>query len=149
MNSSVLMNFYRCTIESLLTSCITVWYGNCPSHPALSLQRVVESAQHIAGNRLPAIQDTCYHQRCRRKAHSILKDHSQPTCSLFSRLPLAGNTAAWLHEPPDSETATTIRPSDSSTRAHSDNALLHNSLYQAAILCILVYYTVVLVLCFR
>ncbi|KAI4901012.1 hypothetical protein NFI96_010350 [Prochilodus magdalenae] len=26
----ILTNFYRCTIESILTACITVWYGSCP-----------------------------------------------------------------------------------------------------------------------
>ena len=29
MDSVSLTNFYRCTIESILTGCITVWYGSC------------------------------------------------------------------------------------------------------------------------
>ena len=37
-----LTNFYRCTIESILTGCITAWYGN-----GTARNRVVWSAQHI------------------------------------------------------------------------------------------------------
>jgi hypothetical protein len=48
-----LTKFYRCTIESILSGCITAWYGN---HRAL--QRVVRSVQHITGGTLPALQDT-------------------------------------------------------------------------------------------
>ena len=29
LSSQILVNFYRCTIESILTNCVTVWYGNC------------------------------------------------------------------------------------------------------------------------
>jgi hypothetical protein len=46
-----LTNFYRCTIESILSDCITA----C-NHRAL--QRMVRSAQHITGGKLPALQDT-------------------------------------------------------------------------------------------
>src|SRR4029434_3951013 len=29
MSSKTLKNFYRCTIESILSGCITAWYGSC------------------------------------------------------------------------------------------------------------------------
>ena len=29
MDSRIVCNFYRCTIESILTGCITAWYGSC------------------------------------------------------------------------------------------------------------------------
>ncbi|KAI3376831.1 hypothetical protein L3Q82_000406 [Scortum barcoo] len=29
MNSRIFCNFYRCTIESILTGCITAWYSSC------------------------------------------------------------------------------------------------------------------------
>ena len=29
MDSVILTNFYRCTIDSILTGCITVWNGSC------------------------------------------------------------------------------------------------------------------------
>ena len=43
------LNFYRYTIESILSSCITAWYGNCTAHNRRALQRVVQSAQSITG----------------------------------------------------------------------------------------------------
>ena len=37
MDSQILKKFYSCTIESILTGCITGWYGNCsaPARKAL------------------------------------------------------------------------------------------------------------------
>lgn len=29
LNSNILCSFYRCAVESTLTSCITVWYCSC------------------------------------------------------------------------------------------------------------------------
>jgi hypothetical protein len=52
------LNFHRCTIESILSGCITAWYGNCTAHTRRSLQRVVRSTQHITGGKLPALHDT-------------------------------------------------------------------------------------------
>lgn len=76
----------ECTIELLLTGCITVWYGNCSAQSRISLQRLVEAARHITGNRLPVTEDI-FHQQCLRMARSIIKDHSHPSCRLFSLLP--------------------------------------------------------------
>lgn len=46
--------------DARLTGWITVWYRNCSAHSRKSLQRVVEVAQHIIGNCLPAIQNIFY-----------------------------------------------------------------------------------------
>ena len=75
-------NFYRCTIESILSGCITAWYGNCSAHKRKALQRVVRSAQRITGGKLPALQDT-YTTRCYRKA---IKDNNHPSHCLFTQL---------------------------------------------------------------
>ena len=32
LSPKALTNFYRCTIESILSGCITAWYGNCSEH---------------------------------------------------------------------------------------------------------------------
>ena len=37
----LLVNFYRSTIESTVTSCITVWYTSCTAAERKDLQRVV------------------------------------------------------------------------------------------------------------
>ncbi|KAK1803589.1 hypothetical protein P4O66_021005 [Electrophorus voltai] len=43
--SKVLRNFYICTIESILTGNITVWFGNSIKQDRQALQRVVRSAE--------------------------------------------------------------------------------------------------------
>ena len=45
------------SIESILTGCITAWYGNCSASDRKALQRVVRMDQYITGAKLPAIQD--------------------------------------------------------------------------------------------
>ena len=60
MGPQILKRFYSCTIESILTGCITAWYGNCSASDRKALQRVVRTAQYIAGAKLPAIQDGQY-----------------------------------------------------------------------------------------
>lgn len=86
LSTSILTNFYRCTIESLLTGCITVWYGNCTAQSRKALQRVVRAAEDITGCSLPPIQDI-YRSRCLRKAQCITKDLSHPAQGLFHLLP--------------------------------------------------------------
>ncbi len=78
--------FYRGTIESILTSCITVWYGACNASCRKSLQRIVRAAEKIVGVSLPSLQDI-YSTRLTRKALSIAGDPTHPTHSFFSLLP--------------------------------------------------------------
>ena len=82
----ILTNFYRCTIESILTNCITVWYGNCTASDRKSLQRVVKTAQRITGTALPSIA-SIHRKRHLKKARSIVKDSSHPNHGLFALLP--------------------------------------------------------------
>jgi hypothetical protein len=80
-----LTNFYRCTIESILSGCITAWYSNCTARNRRTLQRVVRSAQRITGSKLPALQDT-HSTRCHRKAKKIIKDNNHPSHYMFTLL---------------------------------------------------------------
>ena len=48
LSPKTMTNFYRCTIESILSDCITAWYDNCTAL------------------KLPALQET-YSTRCQRK----------------------------------------------------------------------------------
>ncbi|KAK1787234.1 hypothetical protein P4O66_002747 [Electrophorus voltai] len=61
--SKVLRNFYTCTIESILTGNITVWFGNSTKQDRQALQRVVRSAERITHSELPDLQTT-YYKRC-------------------------------------------------------------------------------------
>jgi hypothetical protein len=78
LSPKALTNFYRCTIENILSGCITAWYGNCSAHNHKALQTVVRSAQRIIGGKLPALQDT-YTTRCHRMAIKIIKDNNHPS----------------------------------------------------------------------
>ncbi|KAI4904809.1 hypothetical protein NFI96_000064 [Prochilodus magdalenae] len=82
----ILTTFYRGTIESILSSCITAWFGNCTVSDRKSLQRVVRTAEKIIGVSLPTITDI-YTTRCIRKANSIVDDHTHPSHTLFTLLP--------------------------------------------------------------
>ncbi len=83
---SILRSFYSCTVESILTGCITAWFGNSTAGNRKALQRVVRTARHIVGGELPSLQDI-YTWRCTRKARRIIKDSSHPSHSLLSLLP--------------------------------------------------------------
>ncbi len=80
---SILRSFYTCTVESILTGCITAWFGNSTAGNRRALQRVVRTARHIVGGELPSLQDI-YTRRCTRKARRIIKTPAtRPTiCSL-------------------------------------------------------------------
>ncbi len=82
----ILTTFYRGTIESVLTSCITVWYGNCSAADRKTLQRTVNTAAKIIGAPLPSILDI-FLARCSSKTNSIMKDPTHPSHSLFQLLP--------------------------------------------------------------
>ncbi|KAK1802482.1 hypothetical protein P4O66_022153, partial [Electrophorus voltai] len=83
--SKVLRNFYTCTIKSILTGNITVWFGNSTKQDRQALQRVVRSAERITHTELPDLQ-TIYYKRCQTKARRIVKDLTHPNNRLFSLL---------------------------------------------------------------
>ncbi len=51
----IMHSFYRATTESILTSCITVWYGGCTTCCRKTLQRIVRAAEKIIGTSLPSL----------------------------------------------------------------------------------------------
>ncbi len=77
----ILTTFYRGTIESVLTSCITVWYGNCSAADRKTLQRTVNTAAKINGAPLPSILDI-FLARCSNKTNSIVKGPTHPSQTL-------------------------------------------------------------------
>ncbi|KAK3507471.1 hypothetical protein QTP70_025843, partial [Hemibagrus guttatus] len=79
-------SFYRGTTESILSSCITVWFGNCTVLDRKTLQRIVRTAEKIIIVSVPSIMDI-YSTRCIRKANSIVDDPTHPSHTLFTLLP--------------------------------------------------------------
>ena len=61
--TGILGNFYSCTVESILTNCISVWFSNCSASDHKALQRVVKTAQHITDAQLPSTENI-FHKRC-------------------------------------------------------------------------------------
>ncbi len=86
LNSNLLLSFYRSSIESLLTYCITVWYVSCTVAEKERLLRVVKAAQKIIGSPLPSLMDI-YTSRYLNRARVIIKDSSHPGSDLFELLP--------------------------------------------------------------
>lgn len=82
----LLVSFYRCTIETVLTYCICVWFSSCTVAQKKALQRVVNTAQRIIGCPLPSLDDL-HSARGAKKAHSIIKNTFHPAHSLFGLLP--------------------------------------------------------------
>ncbi len=86
VSPAILKTFYSGTIESVLTQCISVWYGNSSSQDCKALQRVVRLAERISGAALPSLQDI-YLKRCKSRAVKIIKDSNHPSNCLFTLLP--------------------------------------------------------------
>ena len=51
------MTFYRCSVESIITYCICVWFSSCTAAERKALQQVVNSAQKIIGCPLPSLEE--------------------------------------------------------------------------------------------
>ncbi len=83
---AILKTFYSGAIESVLTQCISVWYGNSSNQDCKVLQRVVRLAERISGSALPSLQDI-YLKRCKSRAAKIIKDSNHPGNHLFCLLP--------------------------------------------------------------
>eukprot|EP00061_Rhincodon_typus_P012432 g38165.t1 len=77
MSIGSLSNFYRYTVENILTGTITAWYGNCSAQDRKKLQKVVTTAQTIMEANLPSM-DSIYTACFRGKAANIIKDPSHP-----------------------------------------------------------------------
>ncbi len=83
VSPAILKTFYS---GSVLTQCISVWYGNSYNQDCKALQRVVRLAEHISGSALPSLQDI-YLKCCRSRAVKIIKDSNHPGNRLFTLLP--------------------------------------------------------------
>ncbi len=82
----LLLSFYRCSIESVLTHGLLAWYGSSSAADKKALQRVIKTAQNITKQQLPALDDI-FASHCLQKIHNILKDSYHPAHKLFELLP--------------------------------------------------------------
>ncbi len=84
-------------MESILTSCATVWFGNFSAADRKALQRVVKLEQRITGSSFPTIEDI-YSSRCRDRAASIIKDSFILPMDCLSRFPQVEGCAPSVQE---------------------------------------------------
>ncbi len=87
LSQQVLLSFYRCSIESVLTHGMLVWYESSSAADKKALQRVIKTAQNITRQHLPALEDIFVSHYCLQKIHNILKDPYHPAYNLFELLP--------------------------------------------------------------
>ena len=84
--TALLVNFYHCAVESVLTYCVSVWFSSCTKAEQEALQRVVKAAGRIIGSPLPSIASVST-SRCLRLSQRIIMDQSHTAQHLFHLLP--------------------------------------------------------------
>lgn len=72
---SLLVSFYRSTIESILTYSLCVWFPSCTMVYKKELPRVIRTAEKIIGCPLTTLEDL-HSSRCLKRAYRIIKDSS-------------------------------------------------------------------------
>lgn len=70
----ILSTFYRRTTETILTSCLTAWYGNHTVSYCKTLQRTVKTAEKDIMDL--STTDASYQKCCICKANSIVDEPS-------------------------------------------------------------------------
>ena len=80
------VNFYRATIESVLTFSITSWFSSLTDSDKNRLSKIVHTSSKITGANLKSV-DCIYQERSARKVRSILANTDHPANSLFDTLP--------------------------------------------------------------
>ncbi len=86
VSPAILKTFYSGAIGSVLTQCISVWYGNGSNQDYKAQQSVVHLVERISGSALPSLQDI-YLKRCKSRAAKIIKDSNHPGSRLLILLP--------------------------------------------------------------
>src|SRR4029434_6091159 len=74
---AMMVHFYTASVESILTSSITIWYAAATATDTSRLERVIRSAEKVIGCNLPSLQDL-YASRTLRRAGKIMADPSHP-----------------------------------------------------------------------
>ncbi len=107
MSPHILLSFYTCTVENILTGYITAWYGNSTSSNRKALQRLVWTARHTLGGELPSLHDIYTRRRGKPGGSSVFSDTQAMDCSLCC--PQADSYAVYEHAQADWGTAFSLR----------------------------------------
>ena len=108
VSHSILTQFYRAAIESILTFSITVWYSSACQKDKDQLQRIVRTASKIIGSDMNPIA-SIHSLRSDRKVMAIVLDASHPANHIFQPLPSGRRYRAMRAKPLDFRTVFTLK----------------------------------------
>ena len=86
VNKTILTQFCRTVIESVLTFSITVWFGCARIHNKNMLEGILRQPQRSMAANLPQLKSV-YTTRTLRKATTIISDCTHPANHFFESLP--------------------------------------------------------------
>ena len=86
VSHSILSQFYRAAIESILTFSITVWHRSACQMDKDRLERIVPTASNITGSDMKPTA-SIHSLQSDRKVMAIVQDTSHPANHLFQPLP--------------------------------------------------------------
>ena len=86
MRREILYQFYKASIESILTFSICVWFGGLTREEKASLNRVIKISGRIIGSELPSIEKL-FEERSLSKSKKIIQDQTHPARRLFQVMP--------------------------------------------------------------
>ena len=86
VNKTILINFYRAIVESVLTTSITVWFDRTTCQMKSKLQYIVRVSEKIIGAPLPSLE-LIYLSRLEATSKKIMNDRFHPAFSYFDSLP--------------------------------------------------------------
>jgi len=112
MSAKTLTNLYRCTIESILSGCITAWFAAAPlliTRPSRGWWRQRSASSSAPSpSRAKHLPHTCL-KKCLKKAWEIIEDYSHPGHGLFTLLP-SGRCFRSIQASPDHQASQPATP---------------------------------------
>ncbi len=120
------VSFYRCSIESVLSYGISLWFVSRTAAEREALQRIITAAPKLIGCPLPSLEDI-YRSHCLRRAHSILTDSSHPGHHLFEMLPPKRLSIPSKHNQADHASRSVLTSHLAETTCLTGPAFLHQS----------------------
>ena len=86
VNRTILINFYKAIIESILTASILVWYGKITQMDLAKLNSIVHSAEKLIGCELSTL-GSIFRERAACRTRAIMNDCYHPAKKYFRWLP--------------------------------------------------------------
>ena len=86
VGKQTLIQFYRATVESVLSFSVTAWFGALSVADKTRLNRIVATASKIIGTNLEPLT-AIYQKRTTRKVKTIITTADHPGRDLFNALP--------------------------------------------------------------